>query len=119
MHKLSKAAGLLTSPGLAPLTPATAEVLNRLLLHGNLDNPEDDPLPPPEELDLDVFEHVLRKAARCSGTWCLGSRFEFWQVLLESEGATKALCRIGSLFALGQVLPCAAACLALARPVPL
>ena len=120
LGEFSRAAGLLTSLGVAPLTPATAEELSKLLLHGPLsEEDEESPAVEPQPLQVHVFTKALRKASRGSGPGCSGSRFEHCQILLESEDATRALCDVASLLALGQVPTTAAACSALARLVPL
>ena len=92
-EEYSRAAALLQSPGLEPLTNDTAEDLQRLLhprpapalgpgQHGGV--------PLPEPWARKVAKRALRTTPRGSGTALGGARWEHWRAVLSSDAAPTA-----------------------------
>ena len=79
-EEYSRAASLLASPGLAPLTQETAETLQRLLQP----KPQAELAPgarPPAPFPKKVSKQALRNSAKGCGAAVGGSRFEHWKVV--------------------------------------
>ena len=120
-EEYSRAASLLASPGLAPLTQETAETLQQLLQP----KPRAELAPgarlglAPAPFSKKVSKQALRNSAKGCGAAVGGSRFEHWKVVLAKPSALTAyhelLLRVGT----GDLPESTAAALALSKLTPL
>ena len=121
-EEYSRAAALLSSPGLAPLNEETAEQLQELL--------QPRPAPPlapgrraaGEARDLfsrKDSKQALRSSPRGSGAALGGGRWEHWRVVLASPTALTAFHQLLLRVASGRLPESAAAALALSKLTPL
>ena len=122
-EEFSRAAQLLGSPGLAPLTDDTAERMQHLLQPRPRASPASEERAPAVDqedlLDEGTFKKVLKSSPVGSGAAVGGCRFEHWKVVLGSPSAFAALLGVCQRLARGHVPECAAKALALSKLTPL
>ncbi len=116
--EFSRAAALLASPGLAPLTAETAQRLQALLQP----RPSEGPLPAqprahaaPALWATKETKRALRSTPKGSGAAVGGGRWEHWRVVLGAPAALKALHEVLQRVASANLPPSAAAALALSK----
>ena len=116
-EEYSRAAALLASPGLAPLSQDTADSLQTLLQPRACV-----PLVPPARrgqtrppFEATLFRQILRRTPKGSGAAVGGGRWEHWRVVLASPAALDALYEVACRVASGDVPECAAEVLAVSK----
>ena len=124
-EEYSRAAALLQSPGLAPLTQKTAEELQALLqpqAAPALEARTQGGAPPTEPAELfpkKLTRAALRATPRGSGAALGGGRWEHWRCVLPSPYALSAFHLVLLRVASARLPPSAAAALALSKLTPL
>ena len=120
-EEYSRAAALLASPCLAPLTTETAEALQQLLHpHARAElAPGGRPGAGPALFSKKTSKQALRNSPKGSGAAVGGGRFEHWRVVLAKPSALSALHEVLLLVASGDLPESAVAALALSKLTPL
>ncbi len=121
-EEYSRAAALLQSPGLAPLTEETAGQLQALLqpwLAPALAAAAREERRTEDLWPRKVIKATLRVTPRGSGAALGGGRWEHWRLVLASPTALTAFHQVLQRVASGQLPDCVAAALALSKLTPL
>ena len=121
-EEYSKAAALLSSPGLAPPTPETAGLLQDLIQPGPRRPPPDSRSEVVGEQELfseQTFRKILKSSPRGRGAAVGGGRFEHWKCMTYSPGGLAALHLVCERLAQGRVPASAAKAIGISKVTPL